>query len=34
MLAHSGPIRKRGDWAFELKRHGFRAIVVHERRPR
>jgi ATP-dependent DNA ligase len=30
MLARSGPIPTRGDWAFEVKWDGFRAIVSTE----
>jgi ATP-dependent DNA ligase len=28
MLAKSGPIPRRGDWAFEVKLDGFRALVA------
>jgi hypothetical protein len=30
MLARGGPIQTRGDWAFEVKWDGFRAIVSTE----
>lgn len=33
MLARSGPIPTRGNWAFELKWDGFRAIVSTEGAP-
>ena len=33
MLARSGPIPTRGDWAFEVKWDGFRAIVSTEGAP-
>lgn len=33
MLARSGPIPTRGDWAFEVKWDGFRAIASTERAP-
>lgn len=33
MLARSGPISSRGDWAFEVKWDGFRAIVSTEGGP-
>ncbi len=33
MLARSGAIPTRGDWAFEVKWDGFRAIVSTERQP-
>ena len=33
MLARSGPIPTRGDWAFEVKWDGFRAIVSTETAP-
>jgi bifunctional non-homologous end joining protein LigD len=33
VLARSGPIPTRGDWAFEVKWDGFRAIVSTETEP-
>jgi bifunctional non-homologous end joining protein LigD len=33
MLARSGPIPTRGDWSFEVKWDGFRAIVSTEGTP-
>jgi bifunctional non-homologous end joining protein LigD len=33
MLARSGPIPTRGDWSFEVKWDGFRAIVSKETEP-
>ena len=33
MLARSGPIATRGDWSFEVKWDGFRAIVSTEGEP-
>jgi bifunctional non-homologous end joining protein LigD len=33
MLARSGPIPTRGDWSYEVKWDGFRAIVSTERAP-
>jgi bifunctional non-homologous end joining protein LigD len=33
MLARSGPIPSRGDWAFEVKWDGFRAVVSTEGAP-
>jgi bifunctional non-homologous end joining protein LigD len=33
MLARSGPIPTRGDWTFEVKWDGFRAIVSTECAP-
>jgi bifunctional non-homologous end joining protein LigD len=33
MLARSGPIPTRGDWSFEVKWDGFRAIVSTEGNP-
>jgi bifunctional non-homologous end joining protein LigD len=33
MLARSGPIPTRGDWSYEVKWDGFRAIVSTEREP-
>jgi bifunctional non-homologous end joining protein LigD len=33
MLARSGPLPTRGDWSFEVKWDGFRAIVSTEGAP-
>jgi ATP-dependent DNA ligase len=33
MLARSGPIPTRGEWAFEVKWDGFRATVSTEGEP-